>query len=214
MFIFIDESGVSNIDCNQKYLVISLALMNNRAFALNLVNKIKDTYSDMKFKHTGELKYHDLNRLKREVATDTINRQYSNYHICLLDLESSSQRYMLDGKHENIIQKTMIKHTLQMIDPETFNTRDIKIIMDEKLPVPLQKIIRSEFISYLGKRKGVSVKSAKSNKEAGIQIADLIAGAFRADLKNKTHHLEANQSRIYNLKLHSLNIFETKKVNM
>ena len=42
MFIFIDESGLTDVTTEQKYLVVAFALMRNRAFAEELIFGIKD----------------------------------------------------------------------------------------------------------------------------------------------------------------------------
>lgn len=80
MFIFIDESGSTYEKTQQKFLVVALALTENRKYPEDLIFKIKD-----KCKASGkpvlkrELKYHDLTPFQREIAVSQINSEYRNF---------------------------------------------------------------------------------------------------------------------------------------
>lgn len=213
MFIFIDESGITDVKTKQKYLVVAFALMRNRAFADELIFEIKD-----KCKAKGkpvkkkEIKYRALEPFQKEVAVQLINSRYRNFYICFIDLEKS-HKSMMSGKHEHRIQTIMVHNLLSTIDDRNLkNDEKIKIIMDKKLSKKFQDSIIHELRKHFGSKKGISLKTATSSKERGIQVADIIAGAFRAKLMKKSDLFEVDLTRVFQVAIPDVDVFKTEKV--
>ena len=200
MFIFIDESGLTDAKSEQRYLIVAFAIMNNKAFADELIFSIRD-----KCQRSGkpikkkEIKYHDLEPLQKEIAVQTINSRYRNFYICFIDLGKASQS-LVTGKHESEIQTKMIHNLLLSFDKEELMQKErLKIIMDKKLSSKFQESIRSELQMHLGTKKGIMVEAANSSKVRGIQVADIIAGAFRARLMKKSELFHVDFTHIYQI---------------
>ncbi|GEM_PF-2181922 len=212
IFIFIDESGSTDEKSRQKYLVVSFVLLKNRDFADQLIFEIRD-----KCKAKGkpiakkELKYHNLEPFQREIAVQAIISRFRNYYLCFFDVEKASKS-MVSGKHEQLIQMKSIHHVLSAIDRNELNKHErIRVLMDKKLTEEFRRMIEDEFQKHLGTKKGVSVEMAVSSKERGIQIADLIAGAFRANLMKKSGLFEPDHSRVFQLSASDAGHFSTEK---
>ena len=213
MFIFIDESGLTDAKSNQKYLVVAFALMNNRAFADELIFTIKDRCQKKgKPINRHEIKYHDLEPLQKEIAVQSINSRYRNFYVCFVDLEKSHKK-MVDGAHEHQIQRDMVHKVLLSLDrTELSKQENVKVIMDKKLSPEFQKSIKDALQIHLGKKKGVSVETANSSKERGIQVADIIAGAFRAKLMKKSDLFEVDFTHVFQEMIPDFCVFKTEKV--
>jgi hypothetical protein len=209
VFIFIDESGTTDAKSKQRFLVVAFALMRNKAFADELIFKIKDKCNNKgKPIKKKEVRYHDLDSFQKEIAVQTINSKYRNFYICFIDLEKS-HRSMITGKHENKIQTKMIHSILSSI--EGLKNEDIRIIMDKKLSNEFQSSIKLELSKHFGSKKGIIVKTSNSSKERGIQVADIIAGAFRAKLMKKSDLFEVDLTRIFQISIPDNNVFRTEK---
>ncbi len=215
MFIFVDESGVTDLKSKQKYLVVAFALMNNRAFADELIFEIKDKCNKKgKPISRREVKYHDLEPLQKEVAVQTINSKYRNFYICFVDLEKS-HKTMVTGEHELQIQKQMIHSLFINISIKSFlyyRKGEIKIIMDKKLSEEFQNSLKHELQTHLGTKKGVSIETANSKKERGIQVADIIAGAFRAKLMKRSDLFEVDFASVFQITIPDTGVFKTEQV--
>ncbi|MBS3068572.1 DUF3800 domain-containing protein [Candidatus Micrarchaeota archaeon] len=215
MFIFVDESGVTNLKSKQKYLVVAFALMNNRAFADELIFEIKDKCNKKgKPINNREVKYHDLEPLQKEVAVQTVNSRYRNFYICFVDLEKS-HKTMVTGEYELQIQKQMVHSLLVNMSIKSFlyyRKGEIKIIMDKKLSEEFQKSLKHELQTHLGTKKGVSIETANSKKERGIQVADIIAGAFRAKLMKKSDLFEVDFTSVFQITIPDTGVFKTEKL--
>jgi hypothetical protein len=212
MFIFIDESGITDVKSEQKYLVVAFALMRNRAFADELIFEIKDKCKKKGKQIKYEVKYHSLEPLQKEVAIDCINSRYRNFYICFIDLEKS-HKSMITGKHEHKIQTIMVHNLLSSINSRDLkNDKELKIIMDKKLSGKYQDSIKYELRKHFGSKKGLSVKTASSSKERGIQIADIIAGAFRAKLMKKSDLFEVNLTHVFQVTIPDTDVFKTGNI--
>ena len=212
MFIFIDESGSTDEKSDQKFLVVAFALVGNRQFADELIFEIKD-----KCKAKGkpinkkELKYHDLAPFQREIAVQTINSKYKKFYVCFFDVEKANKA-MVTGEHEQLIQMKSIHHVLSKLDKDELTKYPvIRVLMDKKLTKEFQRAIEDEFQKHIGTKKGVSVQTVSSSKERGIQLADLIAGAFRAKLMKKSGLFEVEQPHIFQITASDINHFKAEK---
>jgi hypothetical protein len=215
MFIFIDESGVSDLKSSQKYLIVAFALMGNRAFADELIFEIKDKCKKKgKEIHSKEVKFHDLSPLQREIAVQTINSKYKNFYICFLDLEKC-YKPMVTGQYEFQIQKSMIHNLLVSINREKVEQyANLRIIMDKKLSKEFQDSIRHELQKHFGTKKGIEVRTENSGKERGIQVADIIAGAFRSKLLKRSDLFEVDVTHLFQITIPDDNTFKTERVSM
>lgn len=213
MFIFIDESGVTDLKSTQKYIVVAFALMKNRAFSEEVIFEIKDKCNKKgKPINKKEVKFHDLTPLQKEVAIQVINSRYRKFYICFIDLEKS-HKPMVTGEHEAFIQKTMIHHLLVSLDKEELKKYEkISIIMDKKLSIKFQESIRHELQEHLGTKKGISVQTANSGSERGVQIADIIAGAFRAKLMKKSDLFEVDLTHVFQITIPNNHEFKTSRL--
>ncbi len=213
MFIFIDESGVSDLKSNQRYLIVSFALMGNRAFADQLIFEIKDKCKKKgKEIHSKEVKFHDLSPLQREIAVQTINSKYKHFYICFIDLEKC-YKPMVTGQYEFQIQKSMIHNLLVSINKENIDKYNrLRILMDKKLSKEFQDSIRHELQEHFGTKKGIEVNTANSGKERGIQVADIIAGAFRAKLLKKSDLFEVDFTHVFQITIQDDNKFKTEQL--
>lgn len=95
-------------------------------------------------------------------------------------------------------------HTIESVLSKLDKTRltekfEIKIVMDKKLSDDHQKVIGHTFQKYIGTKKGITVRCASSTKERGIQLADLIAGAFRAKLLKRSGLFEVDYTHIFQI---------------
>lgn len=200
MFIFIDESGLTDVKSKQRYLVVAFAIMKNRAFAEELIFDIKDKCR-VKGKPVKkkEIHFHDLEPLQKEVAVQTLNSRYRNFYICFVDLEKTHAS-MVTGSHEQEIQTKMIHSVLQSLDSNELRRQEkIEVIMDNKLSDQFQKSIEHELQTHVGTKKGIKVRPKNSGKERGIQVADIIAGAFRAKLMKKSDLFNVDYNRVYQI---------------
>ncbi len=213
MFIFIDESGTTDEKNKQKFLVVAFALAGNRQFADNLIFDIKDRCKAKgKPINKRELKYHDLTPFQREIAVQTINSKYRNFYLCFFDVEKASKP-MVTGKYEQLIQMNGIHSILSKLDVQEMRKHEaIKVLMDKKLTNDLQRAIEDEFQKHIGTKKGVSVQTANSSKERGIQLADLIAGAFRAKLMKKSDLFEVDYANVFQLSAADISHFKAEKI--
>ncbi len=212
MFIFIDESGTTDEKSKQKFLVVAFALAGNRQFADSLIFDIKDKCKAKgKPVNQRELKYHDLTPFQREIAVQAINSKYRNFYLCFFDVEKASKP-MVTGEYEQRIQMEGIHCVLSKLDLGEMKRHDtVKVLMDKKLTADLQQTIEDEFQKHLGTKKGVSVRSISSSKERGIQLADLIAGAFRAKLMKKSDLFEVDYTHVFQLSASDINSFKAEK---
>ncbi|MEW5996976.1 MAG: DUF3800 domain-containing protein [Candidatus Micrarchaeota archaeon] len=213
MFIFIDESGLTHIESKQKYFVIAFALMKNRRFAEDLIFEIKDTCQKKgKPIKSREVKYYSLEPLQKEVAVSILNRRYRNYYLCFIDLERA-HRAMVDGHHEGVIQKQTIHYLLSSLDANELRGFDsIEIIMDKKLSKKFQEAIKAELRIHLGTKKGIEVRASSSSSERGIQVADLLAGAFRAKLMKKSDLFEVEPSKVFQITIPDMDTYKAEKL--
>lgn len=213
MFIFIDESGITNLKSNQKYLVVSFAIMKNKAFAEEIIFEIKD-----KCKSKGkpikkkEVRFHDLEPLQKEIAVQVINSKYRKFYICFVDLEKTDKS-MVTGTHEHEIQTKMIHNVLLSFDKnELRKKRALNIIMDKKLSKKYQESIKAELQRHFGTKKGICVKALKSSSSRGIQLADVLAGAFRAKLMKKSDLFQVAPQRVYQITISDQCVANRKKL--
>jgi len=215
MFIFIDESGSTYAKSDQKFLVVAFALMNNHQFADELIFEIKRRCNAKgKAIKKKELKYHDLTPFQREIAVQTINSKYRNFYVCFFDVEKASKS-LVDGQSEQVIQTLMIHNVLSKLDRNEMKKHDaVRVVMDKKLAVEFQKTIRKEFQVHIGTKKGIEVKTAVSSKERGVQVADLIAGAFRAKLMKKSDLFQVDHTQVFQITPHVAGESESEKSKM
>ena len=213
MFIFIDESGVTDLKSTQQYLVVAFVLIKNRAFAEELIFEIKDKCNKKgKPINKKEIKYHNLTQLQKEIAVQVINSKFRNFYICFIDLEKA-YKPIVTGEYESYIQKTMIHHVLVSLDKEELKKYEkVRIIMDKKLSIKFQDAIRRELQDHLGTKKGISVETATSGSERGVQVADLIARAFRAKLMKKSDLFEVNLTHVFQLTIPNSDEYKTLKL--
>lgn len=201
MYIFIDESGTTDEKSKQKFLVIGFAIAENRDFVDKLIFEIKNQ-CQIKGKpiKQRELSYHDLTPFQREIAIkQIINSGYRNMYLCFFDVDKADKRFVT-GKYEHRIQMNSIANVLSRLDKQEMRKKDcIKVIMDEKLVDVELSEIRKAFWNYLETKKGVSIETAKSQKDRGIQLADLIAGAFRAKLMKKSDLFEVDYTHVFQI---------------
>ena len=212
MFIFIDESGTTDEKNRQKYLVVSFVLLKNRAFADELIFEIRDTCKKKDKPITKkELKYHDLEPFQHEIAVQVINSKYRNFYVCFFDVDKAN-RTMVTGEYEQLIQMKSIHLVLSTLDKNELKKQgSVKVLMDKKLTNEFQSAIENEFQKHIGTKKGISVEAVTSSKERGIQLADLIAGAFRAKLMKKSGLFEAEHARVFQISANDAEHFKTEK---
>ncbi len=212
LFIFVDESGLTNVETKQHYLVVAFALMHNRDFSDQLIFKIKDECKKKgKPIEPKEVKYHDLSPFQKEIAVQIVNSNYRNFYLAFVDLEKS-HKAMVTGSNEFQIQTKIICELLCGIDKNKLNQYDeIRIIMDKKLAKEFQGQIEKILQIHLGTKKGISVETSSSGRERGIQIADLIAGAFRAKLMKKSDLFHADFSQVFQINVPEIDVFKLEK---
>jgi hypothetical protein len=200
MFIFIDESGSTDIRSSQRYLIVAFAFMNNRDFAERLIFEIKDQCKAKgKPIRSKEVRYHDLEPLQKEIAVQILNSKYRDFYICFLDLEKIPSHFAT-GEFEHLIQKDIINSLLVSLDSDALKKYEkINIIMDKKLNKNFQESIRAELQKHLHSKKGIYVETASSSSERGIQVADVIAGAFRAKLLKKSDLFHVDLNRVFQI---------------
>jgi hypothetical protein len=212
VFIFIDESGTTDAKSNQKFLVVAFVPLKNRDFADQLIFEIRDICKKRGRPITKkELKYHSLEPFQREIAVQTINSKYRNFHVCFFDVDNAD-RDMVSGEYEQLIQMKSIHHVLSTLDKgEMRKHGHIKVLMDKKLSDDFKLAIEDEFQKHMGTKKGISVETVVSSKERGIQLADLIAGAFRAKLMKKSGLFEVDHTRVFQISASDAEHFKTEK---
>ena len=212
MFIFIDESGNTDAKSNQKFLVVAFVLLKNRDFADQLIFEIRDICKKKgKPIAKKELKYHSLEPFQREIAVQTINPKYRNFYVCFFDVDRAD-RTMVSGEYEQLIQMKSIHPVLSTLDKDEMKKHEhIKVLMDKKLTKDFQLVIEHEFQKYMGTKKGISVETVISSKERGIQLADPIAGAFRAKLMKKSGLFEVDHTRVFQISASDAEHFRTEK---
>jgi len=211
MFIFIDESGSTDRKNDQKFLVVAFVLSKNRQFAEDLILEIRDKCEAKGKPITQrELKYHDLAPFQREIAVRAINARYRNFFVCFFDVDRANQS-LVTGKYEQHIQARSIHHVLSKLDRnELLHQESIKVVMDSKLSEDFRKAIESEFKKHLGTKKGVTVETVSSSRQRGIQLADLIAGAFRAKLMKKSDLFEVDHTHVFQITASDSTHFDAK----
>lgn len=212
LFIFVDESGLTNVETKQHYLVVAFALMHNRDFPDKLIFQIKD---ECKKKgrpvKSREVKYHDLSPFQREIAVRILNSNYRNFYIAFVDLEKS-HRAMVTGSNEFKIQTKIICELLCGIDQKKLNPYgEIRVIMDKKLLKEFQEQIEKILQAHIGTKKGITVDTSSSARERGIQVADLIAGAFRAKLMKKSDLFQVDFSQVFQVTVPEVDVFKIEK---
>lgn len=190
MFIFIDESGTTNARARQKYFVLSFCLSGNKAFHQDLADEIRE-----KCRKEGkpvldkkELKYHELSRYQQEIAIGVINRRYKNYYAAFVDIEKADPK-MTTGKKEDYIQKMVMKQVALRFR-DNMRAQDLTVFVDRKLTDVSMAEIRTYLHELKGSNNGATIEWRNSQTLAGLQIADLIAGAFRAKLMKTSGLLE------------------------
>ena len=155
MYIFIDESGTTDQKNNQKFLVISFVISENRTFVDELIFKIK-RQCEIKGKPVKqrELSYHDLTPFQREIAVkEIVNSGYKEMYLCFFDVDKADKHFVT-GQSEHLIQMNSIAKVLSKFDKqELMKKKSIKVIMDEKLVDEELGIIRRAFWEYLETKK-------------------------------------------------------------
>jgi hypothetical protein len=202
MYIFVDESGTTDEKNFQGFLVVAFALSANRAFAEQLILSIKDRCK-VKGKpiNNKELKYHDLTPFQREIAIKGINSDYKNFYLCFFEI-NSARKEVVTGEYEEEIQSESIRLLFSKLDKKELKTQlPIKVIMDKKLSDKAIRTLKSSFQQRLGSKKGLSIETCSSSKERGVQLADLIAGAFRAKLMKKSDLFEVDQTKVFQISI-------------
>lgn len=200
MYIFVDESGSTDKKNKQEFLVVAFALSNNRAFVEELIFSIKD-----KCKSKGkpilrkEVKWHELTQFQKEIAIKEVNTRYRNFYVCFFDVNSAKEE-LVTGAHEHQIQMISIYKVISKFNKDEIRKEKyIKIIMDDKLESPRQNEIKERLKRYFEMNKGITVETKHSSKERGIQLADIIAGAFRYKLMKKSDLIEVYQTHIFQI---------------
>lgn len=213
LFIFIDESGLTDIKSHQRYFVLAFALMNNAAFAEELIFEIKDRCMRKGRPIIArEVKYHELSPLQKEITVEVLNSRYRNFYVCFVELESANAA-MVGGDREFEIQSTMVRDVLFSLNKQDLaKYGTIRVIMDKKLPHAFQRSIQKAFQEFIGTKKGVTVETIGSARQRGIQVADLIAGAFRAKLMKKSDLFEVDLRRVFQVTVPALDQFSIKRL--
>jgi len=201
-YVFIDESGVTASEAKQKYFILSMAISKNKGFIDDLIFSIRDECirKGKPIVNHKEIKYHDISRFQKEIVVQRINLKYKNFYIAFTDIESS-HKSISEGKQENLVQSMIISAMLgDLFSTEVFKKDDtVRIIMDEKLPIEYQRIIR-DFVAKIRKsKKGISVEAKSSRRERGIQLADILAGAFREKLTKKSDLFQIDHTHVFNV---------------
>ncbi len=198
MFVYIDESGITNKEAMQKYLVIALCVCNNKEFAQNMILEIRKTCNEKGLPITDqkELKYHELKRFQQEIAIRIINNKpYRNFYLVYVDVDKADKS-LTTGKNEGEIQKLMLESMAEKFKEKLKEKDQIRIIADEKLCKASLEEIRKQVHEIRGSKKGISVDQDSSRKHYGLQLADLIAGSYRAKLMKKSDLLEVNERHV------------------
>ncbi len=181
--------------------MISFVISENKAFVDGLIFKIR-RQCELKCKaiKRRELSYHDLTPFQREIAVkEIVNSGYKEMYLCFFDVEKADKRFVT-GQNEHLIQMNSIAKVLSKFDTQALKKKEtIKVIIDEKLVEEELGAIRDVLWKYLGTKKGVSVETTKSQKDRGIQLADLIAGAFRAKLTKKSDLFEIDYTHVFQI---------------
>ncbi len=187
--------------------------MNNRDFSESLIFGIKDICKAKgKPIRTKEVRYHDLEPLQKEIAVQVLNSKYRNFYVCFFDVDKSPKA-LVTGKHELEIQKGMIHSLLCSIDSKMLRESEVvKIIMDKKLSKSFQNAIKTELQAHLNTKKGVHVETASSSSERGIQVADIIAGAFRAKLLKKSDLFHVDLTHVFQITIPDPGVYKAEKV--
>lgn len=198
MFIFVDESGQTNIQAKQKYLVISFCVCKNKKFPDELIRSIyqKCAKEAKPILNKKEIKYHDISRFQQEIAIGIINKTYKNFYVAYVDIEKTD-RALSDGKSEEIIQKSILQSIAVIFQEKIEKQNKIKIFVDKKLSKDSLKEIRILVQMLKKSKKDVSVKEKNSQSLCGLQLADLIAGSFRAKLMKISNLLEIKDENIF-----------------
>jgi hypothetical protein len=161
-----------------------------------------------------EVKYHDLTPFQREIAVQRINSRYRNFYVCYFDVEKANKT-MVSGKHEQLIQMRMVHSILAKLDKRELSKYEkVCVIMDKKLSDHFRDLIEEEFQKHLGTKKGITVDTEVSSRERGLQVADLIAGAFRAKLMKKSDLFEVELTRIFQIVAPDEETFRAEKAKV
>ena len=197
MFVFIDESGMTRADAGQKFLVIAYCVCRNKKFAWDLINAIRD---ECKAKGkpilNKEIKYHDISRFQQEIAIKKINKTYKNFYLAFMDVEAADKKFTT-GKDEDKIQKSMLELVARKFERKIREKNDVTIFVDEKLKPESIKEIHGLLCALKETKKGVRVEARSSKTLLGLQLADLVAGAFRAKLLKRSDLLEVDHTHVF-----------------
>ncbi|MFH0927663.1 MAG: DUF3800 domain-containing protein [Candidatus Micrarchaeota archaeon] len=198
MFVFVDESGQTNIKAGQKYLVLSFCICSNKEFANNLVYEIRDSCKKQgkPVVNKKELKYHELSRFQQEIAIGLINKKYRNFYVAYVDLGKADTKFTT-GKSEERIQKLMLLSVAFNFAEKIEKKQKVVVFVDKKLTKESLLDIRHMVQDLKKSKKNVVVEEKNSHALCGLQLADLIAGAFRAKLMKTSGLLEVREDHIF-----------------
>ncbi|MFH1095224.1 MAG: DUF3800 domain-containing protein [Candidatus Micrarchaeota archaeon] len=198
MFVFVDESGSTNINARQKYLVLSFCVCNNKQFAEDLIRRIRKNCEAQgkQIRDPKEIKYHDISRFQQEIAIKLINKEYHKFYLAYVDVEKADAS-LTTGKNEERIQTQMLLSIAGNFADKIEKKEEVIVIIDEKLSKESLDSVR-RFVQVLRKsKKNLRVEERKSQTISGLQLADLIAGAFRAKLMKTSGLLDVVDDHIF-----------------
>lgn len=197
MFVFIDESGLTKAEAGQKFLVIACCVCNNKKFAEDLINGIRDECKAKgKAVLSKEIKYHDISRFQQEIAIKRINKNYKNFYLAFMDIDSADKK-LTSGKDEDRIQKNMLELIATKFESKLREKDSVVVFVDEKLKKESIAEIHGLLCAIRGSKKGLRVEARSSKTMHGLQLADLIAGAYRFKLLKKSDLLEVDDTHIF-----------------
>jgi hypothetical protein len=120
---------------------------------------------------------------------------------------------MVTGEYEQMIRMQSIHAVLSKIDKaKLLKSGNVKVLMDKKLRERFRKIIEDELKRHLGIKKRISVDTTGSARERGIQLADLIAGAFRARLMKRSGLFEVDYTHVFQIMASDIDNFKTENI--
>ena len=194
MFLYMDEAGDFGINKGNRYYVVSIVLIKNSSQAEKVITKAKNEIkNEHRLNINCEVKFNKLSNACRHTFMKRIKAESLPFFVAYIDTHNIKEKEM-----NEVLEKVKLKHStdlrgkmhylfLLVVLQELFEKikdKNITIIGDDGLP-NFVKEQTGKVTKELAKKfkKKIKVRFKRSKAYDGIQIADLIAGAYFKNLK-------------------------------
>ena len=197
MFIFIDESG--DIGLTKKYITRGIsssyyclgvvAYKDGLETIQNLIEKTRNDYfGKYKKRLPIEIKYAKLKKEARTIICQRLLNSEAQLYILSLNKLDHTKK-VADWSSASISEPLILREILTLLFENIFINSEYKLNLDEKVGIFFDEGIHTKYAKILERQTRKYAykirihKPQDSKQNAGVQLADVLAGSFHHYLK-------------------------------